>query len=187
MKPQPWKRLGWWVFVGASASVTVVTAYNDDAAVTPLASKHVDKRTGKQAATPAAPQQRALALVSAELAHMSVQGLALRSETEIGNAFNVTSWHVAPPPPPPVPPPAPEKQAPPPKPTAPPMPFTYFGRYVDADVQVVMLVKGDQLYTVSEGDMIENIYRVERVAPGMVELTYLPLKIRQSIGTGDAS
>jgi hypothetical protein len=50
-----------------------------------------------------------------------------------------------------------------------------------------MLVKGDQMYTVSVGDTIENTYRVERIAAGSIELTYLPLNIRQSVSTGEAS
>jgi hypothetical protein len=100
---------------------------------------------------------------------------------EVGNVFSATSWYVPPPPPPPVKPP------PPPKPTAPPLPFTYLGRYEDTPPVVVMLVKGDRIYTVSEGDVIENTYRVEHVAEGVVELTYLPLNIKQSISTGNAS
>jgi hypothetical protein len=65
------------------------------------------------------------------------------------------------------------------------LPFTYLGRYEDAPTRLTILVKGDRMYTVSEGDVIENTYRVERVAPGMVELTYLPLNIKQSLRTGE--
>ncbi len=50
-----------------------------------------------------------------------------------------------------------------------------------------MLVKGDRIYTVTEGDVIENTYRVERVSAERVELTYLPLNIRQSISIGGTS
>lgn len=96
---------------------------------------------------------------------------------DVGNAFGATSWYVPPPPPPPV------KPAPPPPPSAPPMPFTYLGLYEGAVGKVIMLVKGDHVYTVSAGDVIENTYRVDSAEQGMVELTYLPLNIKQSINS----
>jgi hypothetical protein len=99
--------------------------------------------------------------------------------TEVADVFGATSWYVPPPPPPPRPP------APPPPPTAPPLPFTYLGRYEDAPTRLTILVKGERMYTVSEGDVIENTYRVERVVPGLVELTYLPLNIKQTLRTGE--
>jgi hypothetical protein len=71
-------------------------------------------------------------------------------------------------------------------PTAPPMPFTYLGRYEDAPTRLVILVKGERMYTVAEGDVIENTYRIEKVMPGQVELTYMPLNIKQSLSTGEA-
>lgn len=43
------------------------------------------------------------------------------------------------------------------------------------------LVRADQLYAVSEGDVIDNAYRVEGIEGGRLVLTYLPLDIRQSM------
>jgi hypothetical protein len=63
------------------------------------------------------------------------------------------------------------------------MPFTYLGLYEGAVGKVIMLVKGDHVYTVSVGDVIENTYRIDSVEQGMVELTYLPLSIKQSINS----
>lgn len=140
-----------------------------------------------------AAQQVAAERAAGKIAPASAEGLAYRdrqkNDEDIANAFGPTVWYV---PPPPAPPPAPvaqvrEKPPPPPKPTAPPLPFQYFGRYQDSTAQVVMLVKGDQIYTVSEGETIEGNYRVERVAAGVIELRYLPLNIKQSVLTGDAS
>jgi hypothetical protein len=98
-----------------------------------------------------------------------------------GNAFGATSWYVPPPPPPP------PKPLPPPEPTAPPMPFSYLGLYEGAAGKVIMLVKGDHIYTVGVGDVIDNTYRVDRFDHGTVEMTYLPLNIKQSISTGNSS
>jgi hypothetical protein len=98
-----------------------------------------------------------------------------------GNTFGAMTWHVPPPPPPPKPV---AKPAPPPPPTAPPMPFTFLGRYEDEGVRIIMLVKGDRIYTVSEGDVIDRTYRVERLAGGQLELIYLPLGIKQTVSAG---
>jgi hypothetical protein len=108
------------------------------------------------------------------------------ADAAIRNVFAVTSWQ-PPAPPAPVPSPAPPVVlvAPSP-PVAPPLPFRFLGRYGDADSYIVMLVKGDQLYLVAVGDTIDEAYRVDRVTGTMVELTYLPLKLKQSLNTGDA-
>jgi hypothetical protein len=60
------------------------------------------------------------------------------------------------------------------------------GLYDDAEgPAVIMLVRSDRLYTVSEGDLIDGTYRVDRVANGMIELTYLPLQEKQQLPTGN--
>jgi hypothetical protein len=107
----------------------------------------------------------------------------LRRETgggETGNAFESKSWYVPPPPPPPV------KALPPPPPTAPPLPFTYLGRYDDSVKPVIFLVRGDRILLVSAGDVIEGTYRVEGIAGSALGLTYLPLNIRQTLDVGNA-
>jgi hypothetical protein len=71
-------------------------------------------------------------------------------------------------------------------PSAPPMSFTYLGRYGESETLIVVLSKGDRVYTVKVGDVIENAYRVEKFTPGMVNFTYLPLNITQSLSTGDS-
>lgn len=103
----------------------------------------------------------------------------------VTNVFAATSWQPPPAPPAPAPAPAPAAVAPAP-PVAPPLPFRFLGRYGDAGVQIVMLVKGEQLYLVSVGDTIDQAYRVDRVSGTTVELTYLPLQLKQSLSTGDA-
>jgi hypothetical protein len=64
------------------------------------------------------------------------------------------------------------------------MPFSFLGRYVDGERQTILLVKGERIYTVAEGEVIENTYRVERLQGGVLEMTYLPLNIKQTITTG---
>ena len=99
---------------------------------------------------------------------------------ETGNAFESKSWYVPPPPPPP------PKPLPPPPPTAPPLPFTYLGRYEGSAKPVIFLVRGDRVLLVSAGDVIEGTYRVDGIAGTALGLTYLPLNIRQTLDIGRA-
>jgi hypothetical protein len=64
------------------------------------------------------------------------------------------------------------------------MPFTYMGRYEDGAEKVILLVRGDRVYTVSVGEVIEDTYRIERLGERQLELTYLPLGTLQTISTG---
>lgn len=139
------------------------------------------------------PSVRPVELPVPPAAHVQVQPAeqlpavaAHRAAGTVTNVFAATSWQ---PTPAPLPPPtvtpslAPVSTA---APTAPPMPFRFIGRYGDADSQIVMLVKDDRLYLVAVGETIDNAYRIERVSGSMVELTYLPLKLKQSLSTGGA-
>jgi len=67
------------------------------------------------------------------------------------------------------------------------LPFVYVGLYVEGGQETVMLMKGEQLLLVKQGDTIDNTYRLERVAADRIELTYLPLGTRQSVRTADAA
>jgi len=67
----------------------------------------------------------------------------------------------------------------PPPPAAPPLPFEYLGRVISQGRVRVFLARGDENYAVGVGERIYAEYRVERIREGAVELTYLPLGIRQ--------
>jgi hypothetical protein len=105
---------------------------------------------------------------------------------DTANAFESKSWYVPPPPPPPPPVAKILPPPPPPAPTAPPLPFTYLGRYDDSSNAVIYLVRGDRVLLVHAGDIIEGTYRVEGIVGTTLGLTYLPLKIRQSLDIGHA-
>ncbi len=98
------------------------------------------------------------------------------------NIFAAKSWYVAPPPPKPMPP------APPPIPTAPPLPFIFMGLFQEEGERVtIYLAKGDRAYSVSEGDVIDNLYRVESATTKQLVLVYIPLSIKQTLPTGTGS
>ena len=104
------------------------------------------------------------------------------TDADAVNLFTAKSWYVPPPPPPP------PKPAPPPPPSAPPLPFSYLGKLQESPGHlVVFLVKGDRVYTVSAGDVIDGIYHVDEVAGDRLALTYLPLNIKQSLSIGETS
>ena len=119
-----------------------------------------------------------------ELEILSKIELQHKEKSRVSDVFNQTSWYVAPPPPPKSlePPPPPKIETP----VAPQLPFTYLGRYGDDEKRTVILSKGDKVYTVVEGDIIENTYRVEKLTKGTVNMTYLPLNFLQSLRTGEA-
>lgn len=87
-------------------------------------------------------------------------------------------------PPPPPPPPQSQSNAPPPPPMAPPVPFNYFGKAVADGQWEVYLARGDKTYVVRNKTVIEGAYRVDRIAPPLMTVTYLPLNQVQQINIG---
>jgi hypothetical protein len=97
-----------------------------------------------------------------------------------GALFGSQNWN----PPAPPPPPQPVNLPPPPPPAAPPLPFTLIGKSVSAGAYEVYLARGDQVYLVREKTTIDGTYRVEKIVPPMLTLTYLPLNQVQQLNIG---
>jgi hypothetical protein len=75
----------------------------------------------------------------------------------------------------------------PPPPTAPPLPFKYMGMVRDDPGQpTFFLVKGDELYNVRVGEVIDGMYRIDSIAGSSLRLVYLPLDIAQILPMGDS-
>ncbi|MTV41571.1 hypothetical protein [Duganella radicis] len=85
---------------------------------------------------------------------------------------------------PPPPPPPPPSNTPPPPPMAPPMPFTYIGKALADGAWEVFLARGDKTYSVRNQTVIDGVYRVEKIAPPLMSLTYLPLNQQQQMNIG---
>ena len=92
---------------------------------------------------------------------------------KMGDAFEVRSW--APPPAPPPPPPAPR---------APPLPYTFIGKMMEAGETVVFLAKQGRNYAVRKGEALDGVYRVDDIRGGTMTLTYLPLDQQQTLAVG---
>jgi hypothetical protein len=110
--------------------------------------------------------------------------LLARAQPPAAELFAAKLWYVAPPPPPPPPPPRPA-EAPLLKPGAPPLPFVFMGKIVEADRLTVFLVKGERVYLASEGDVIDSTYKLQKIEPGQLTLLYLPLETEQTLLVGE--
>lgn len=97
------------------------------------------------------------------------------AEDAATDLFAAKSWYVPPPPP---------KPMPPPPPSAPPLPFSYMGKLIEDGQMTVFLTKQDRNYVVKTGDTIDGMYKVEEVSARMMTLTYMPLKIKQTLMIG---
>jgi hypothetical protein len=127
-------------------------------------------RAGAAAGTPAASAGPALAFNRPRRA---------AGEEPVADLFTGRSWV---PPPPPAPVAAP---APPPEPTAPALPFAYIGMMESEDAKpVVYLSRGERLLAVSEGDVIDQVYRIQSLSTHRIVLVYLPLGKEQALAIG---
>lgn len=169
MNLRPWRRH---ILFGSLAVTLVLSAASGKDQTTEEPVLPVERSGHAPAGQPAQPQPQV------ELERLNREDASAKPDAAASNVFKAMSWYVPPPPPPPKPPP------PPPPPTAPPLPFSFMGRYEEGGTLIILLVKGDRIYTVSEGEVIDNLYRVERLSGGQLELTYLPLNITQTISAG---
>lgn len=96
------------------------------------------------------------------------------------NLFPEQTWVRPPPPPPPTP------YVAPPPPQAPALPYSYMGRWQEAGQQTTYyLTRGNTPVSVQAGQVLDGAWRLEQVANGMLNFTYLPLNQTRSLRTGD--
>lgn len=94
---------------------------------------------------------------------------------QTGELFRAKSWYAPPPPPP-----AAQNLSPPP-PSAPPLAFTFLGRMIDGNEMVVFLSKNGRNYVVKANEIFDDNYRVDKITPTDMVLTYLPMGIQQTL------
>lgn len=93
-------------------------------------------------------------------------------QSATGNLFPQQTWM---PPPPPV-----VQQIP----VAPPLPFSFAGRYTDGGNTIIFLTEGNKMHRVRQGEAINATYRLEKIEQSSVTFTYLPLGTSQILPTG---
>ena len=89
------------------------------------------------------------------------------------NPFAKKSWR----------PPQHHKVAPAEPPEAPPLDFTYFGRFIDEKGKLMIFLQkpGGQVFLVTQGSILDEKYRVESVQGESINLRYLPLNMMQTL------
>lgn len=164
-----------WMIIAAALILTLIavgwvnqTDPIDEAQASPSATKHVASSSTRE--TDEESRADAIQLNKLERAKIDVKA-------QIADLFKSKSWYVPPPPPKPVPPPPP---------AAPPLPFTYIGKLEEEGKIIVFLSRQDRNYVIKTGDVIDGTYRVDMIAPSALNLTYLPLDIKQSMPIGDS-
>ena len=93
-----------------------------------------------------------------------------------GQLFGPRSW--APEPPPAAKAPAAQVAE---KPSAPPMPYRFGGQVVQEDGMRVVLLKGDRVYEVREGETLDDGYRLDAIQARGLTFTYMPLGAKQEL------
>lgn len=168
------RRLFWLGFIGVALLLTLIPELLFD-----------EQEQLVEALVPAATtEQGALAdLRSTAAASVTPAPTSTAARVPHADLFAAHSWYVAPPvPAAPVMPP--RAAMPPPAPVAPPLPFRFIGSLDDNRQLLAFLLRGEQLYSVRTGDVIDGVYRVEDVQQTGMTLTYLPLRISQSLLSG---
>lgn len=74
----------------------------------------------------------------------------------------------------------------PPPPSAPPLPFKYLGKLASEEIDAMFLTHGERNLIVHAGDVIDQIYRIDRIAGSSVQFTHLPTGIQQTLAIGEA-
>ena len=97
--------------------------------------------------------------------------LALEASTV--NLFPKQTWYIPPPPPPP------------PPPQAPALPFIYMGRWVENGKNTYYLTRGAEPLSVSVGQVVDGVWRLEPVRGASLDFTYTPLNQTRSLRMGD--
>ena len=79
----------------------------------------------------------------------------------------------------------PVQVAPPVAPSAPPLPYSYIGKKSEGGVWEVYLAIGEEIRVAKPNTVMDQNYRVDRIAPPTLALTYLPLNQAQNMSIGD--
>ena len=162
-----------WIVYGAVLALTVIYI---------RATEQPEARaTAAGARAPAEPHRLAAAAASAaaRVPEVDMRRLAERAQRETGtDPFHGLAVEEArrntPPPPPP------------PPPQAPPLRFAFLGKLIEADRVTVFLTNGERNWVVRAGDTIDGEYRVETIDDPVMTLTYLALRLPQTLAIGEA-
>lgn len=69
-------------------------------------------------------------------------------------------------------------------PKAPPWPYVYFGQQLSQGEWWIYLTLGDEARSVKKGQILDTNYRIEKIEPPNLSVTYLPLNEVQTVTIG---
>jgi hypothetical protein len=90
--------------------------------------------------------------------------------------FSARNWN---------PPPPPATASQPSAPVAPPLPYAFMGKKQEGEAWEVYLTRNEQTFVAREGEVLEGNYRVGKIVPPTMTLTYLPLDEVQTLPIGE--
>ena len=67
------------------------------------------------------------------------------------------------------------------KPEAPELPFRYMGKVIEDGKLEILLLRGDEHFSVAAGEKIGDQYRLDKVSASSLTFTYLPMKKKQTL------
>jgi hypothetical protein len=67
------------------------------------------------------------------------------------------------------------------KPEAPELPFRYMGKVIEDGKLEILLLRGDEHFSVAAGEKIGGEYRLDKVSASSLTFTYLPMKKKQTL------
>lgn len=166
-----WVRLRWLVWLTLLATLLWLVFAQDKGPTTELVSERISsaKSTADKTAGRTNTESFSLSLIPRRELIDEIPRAARR------DLFSSSSW---------APPPARSSSAAV-IPVAPPLPFTYLGKKEEAGVWEVYLSQGERTFVVKTGQNLDVQYRVDKIDPPHMQLTYLPLGQAQSLVIGE--
>ena len=67
------------------------------------------------------------------------------------------------------------------KPQAPELPFRYMGKVIEDGKLEILLLRGEEHFSVAAGQKIGDEYRLDKVTASSLTFTYLPMKKKQTL------
>lgn len=67
------------------------------------------------------------------------------------------------------------------KPEAPELPFRYMGKVIEDGKLEILLLRGEEHFSVAAGQKIGDEYRLDKVTTSSLTFTYLPMKKKQTL------
>jgi len=135
--------------------------------------KHEPSAQKSATGTPFHPPKAQAAVVSVAFAPL-VKTPVPHKQAPIGNLFSQQTWTPAPV----------ASTLVHTVPVAPPLPFTFAGRYTEGSKITVYLMDGTKMLRVQQGETINEKYRIDKIEQASLSITYLPLGTTQILPTG---